>query len=35
VCECAAANGHLECLRYACNEKCPGYEKYIDRIPKN
>jgi hypothetical protein len=38
TCAYAAENGSdakQACLKYACDQKCPGYEQYIDQIAKN
>ena len=32
TCEYAAKNSHLECLKYCVENKCPEYEKYIEKL---
>ncbi len=34
TCEKAAMNGHLACLKYACDNKCLEYEKYLGKLRK-
>ncbi len=35
TCTIAACKGHLDCLKYACENKCPGYEEYLCKLQKN
>ena len=35
TCYCAAHNKHWDCLQYAVDNKCPGWETYAEKYAKH